>query len=98
MKDFFLIIGNATVCDYSPSLQKRRAVSMKLAPHLPVCEGDPDVHDAACCAHSGGIRGAYLLFLVTVAVTLKRKTREWALVQKLSYVFAIATEKKKQGK
>ena len=31
MKDFFLITGNATVCDYSPSVQKRRAVGMKPA-------------------------------------------------------------------
>ena len=54
MKDFFLITGNATVCDYSPSVQKRRAVGMKPAPHPAACEADPDVQDAACCAHSGG--------------------------------------------
>ena len=61
------------MCDYSPSVQKRRAVGMKPAPHPAACEADPDVQDAACCAHSGGMRGAYLLFLVTVAVTLKRR-------------------------
>lgn len=81
--------------DYSPRLCRR----WRWHPTPAVCEGDPDVHDAACCAHSWGMGGAYSFSSsVTVAVTLKRKTREWALVQKLSYVFAIATEKSKTSK
>lgn len=45
-----------------------------------------------------GCGGSYLLFLVTVAVTLKRKTREQGLVQKLSrFLFLIQKKAARQG-